>query len=96
MSSMCRHLDQVAHTEPPADPGCGECLAIGQGWKRLRLCLTCGIVACCDDSPGRHTALHAAASGHPVVLSLEPVEGWAYCYPDDTYFDLESALAAAR
>jgi uncharacterized UBP type Zn finger protein len=93
MSSMCRHLDQIAHTEAPPEPGCGECLAIGQGWKHLRLCLVCGIVACCDESPGKHTTAHVRATGHPVVLSLEPAEAWAYCYPDDTYFDLESALA---
>ena len=93
MSSMCRHLDLVEHTEPPPNPGCGECLAIGQTWKRLRLCLICGIVACCDQIIGKHTTAHVQATGHQVVLSLAPEEAWAYCYPEDTYFDLESALA---
>jgi monovalent cation:H+ antiporter-2, CPA2 family len=93
MSSMCRHLDQIAHSEAPPEPGCSECIAIGQTWKRLRLCLVCGIVACCDESPEKHTTAHVKSSGHPVVLSLAPEEAWAYCYSDDTYFDLESALA---
>ena len=35
--------------------GCEECLRIGSPWVHLRLCLTCGHVGCCDQSPGRHS-----------------------------------------
>jgi hypothetical protein len=49
--------------------------------------LTCGHVGCCDDSPNRHARAHERATGHPVIASFEPRELWAYCYPDDKFFE---------
>ena len=59
---------------------------LGQGtlWLHLRICLECGHVGCCDNSPARHTTAHANASGHPVIRSLEPGEEWSWCYIDRT------------
>jgi uncharacterized UBP type Zn finger protein len=54
-------------------------------WLHLRLCLTCGRVACCDQSPGKHASAHARESGHPVVQSFEPDEDWRWCYVDEVY-----------
>ena len=84
----CSHLEAAAHRKAgvtPSSPGCQECLAAGTPWVHLRLCLTCGHVGCCDDSPNRHTTKHFHATKHPVVRSYEPDEEWGYCYPDHAF-----------
>ena len=82
--ATCTHLDHIEITELPASvDGCADCLAAGQGWLRLRICLQCGKVGCCDDSPGRHASAHAGASGHPIIRSIEPGEDWSWCFPDE-------------
>jgi uncharacterized UBP type Zn finger protein len=79
----CTHLDHVLITElPEAVDGCEDCLASGGEWVHLRICLECGHVGCCDDSPNRHASAHAAGTGHPIIRSLEPGEDWSWCYPD--------------
>lgn len=94
MTTGCSHLDQILDAEP-SGPGCVECVATGrQDWVHLRVCQRCGQVGCCDDSPGRHATAHHQSTGHPVVRSYEPGEGWYYCYPDDLLFDLEGAPPA--
>lgn len=82
--SRCTHLDTVAVSElPEAVDGCVDCLAAGDPWLHLRICLQCGYVGCCDSSPNRHASRHAAASGHPLIRSLEPGEDWSFCFVDD-------------
>ena len=71
MATECSHLDQIKPVKPNSK-GCEECLAMGDTWVHLRLCLTCGHVGCCDSSPLRH----ARAVGHPIVRSFEPGESW--------------------
>src|SRR5688572_4894577 len=79
----CSHLDHVEVTElPPYVAGCEDCLLTGSKWLHLRICLECGRVGCCDDSPGRHASTHAATSGHPLIRSLEPGEDWSWCFVD--------------
>jgi uncharacterized UBP type Zn finger protein len=81
--ATCTHLDHVLVTElPPAVDGCVDCLALGTKWLHLRICLECGHVGCCDDSPERHATAHAAATVHPIIRSLEPGEDWSWCYLD--------------
>ena len=82
----CAHLDLVRDVEPSA-PGCEDCLRIGGTWVHLRMCLLCGHVGCCDSSPNRHATGHVRATGHPLVESLEPGEGWIYCYVDDVFLE---------
>jgi uncharacterized UBP type Zn finger protein len=80
----CTHLDQVQITElPESVEGCEECLKVGDPWLHLRICLSCGKVGCCDDSPNRHATAHARESDHPLIRSLEPGEEWSWCYIDD-------------
>jgi uncharacterized UBP type Zn finger protein len=80
----CSHLDVVTVTElPESVGGCEDCLADGGVWMHLRICLVCGHVGCCDDSPNRHASRHAATAEHPVIRSLEPEEAWSYCFIDD-------------
>ncbi len=85
--AACTHLDQILLTEMPDEvAGCEDCLASGGQWVHLRLCLTCGHVGCCDDSPNRHATAHATGSGHPIIRSLEPREEWCWCYADEKAF----------
>lgn len=84
MASQCTHIDQI-RAVTPSGQGCQECLEAGDSWTDLRLCLTCGHVGCCDSSPNRHASAHAADSGHPIVESFEPGEGWRWCYLDRVY-----------
>ena len=81
-SDACAHLDQIRDVTPSAD-GCEDCLRTGGHWVHLRLCLTCGHVGCCDNSPGRHATGHWRATGHPIIRSFEPCEDWAWCFEDD-------------
>src|SRR3954469_12439816 len=86
----CEHLDAAVHRKhgvKPSGHGCQECLKSGSAWMHLRLCLECGHVGCCDNSPNRHATKHHHATGHPVIRSYEPSEAWAYCYEDDTMLE---------
>jgi uncharacterized UBP type Zn finger protein len=86
-ATLCTHLDQVEVHELPAEvAGCEDCLASGGKWLHLRICLTCGHVGCCDDSPNRHATAHQRATAHPIIRSLEPGEEWCWCYVDEVAF----------
>jgi uncharacterized UBP type Zn finger protein len=88
-AARCTHLDQVELLDPPAEiPGCPQCLETGSSWVHLRMCQTCGQIGCCDNSPNRHATAHHAASGHPVIRSIEPGEDWSWCYEDELFFRL--------
>ncbi len=91
----CSHLQLIADVTPSAR-GCEECLAIGASWVHLRLCLICGHVGCCDDSPNRHATKHFHSTRHPVIRSFEPGETWGYCYVDDLMFDPMPRAASAH
>jgi hypothetical protein len=41
-------------------------------------------------SPNQHAGEHAAATGHPIVSSLEPGEDSSWCYVDKVAFVLEA------
>ena len=82
----CPHLGQIRNVTP-ASKGCAECVARGDTWVHLRLCLTCGHVGCCDSSPNKHGTKHFKATGHPVMKSFEPGENWGWCYVDQVTFD---------
>ena len=81
---VCAHLQQLETVEPTSPRGCEECLATGQRWVHLRMCMSCGHVGCCDSSPGRHTTAHARSTDHPVVQSVEQGGNWAFCYPHES------------
>ena len=95
--AACTHLDQVRVTElPPAVEGCEECLATGGKWLHLRICLECGRVGCCDDSPGRHARGHAESDGHPIMRSLEPGERWSWCFVDGVAMEITDVHGDTR
>ena len=81
---VCTHREHIKISRlPDAVAGCEECLAAGQPWRHLRICLECGHVGCCDDSPNRHARAHSATSEHPIIRSLEPGERWSWCFLDE-------------
>jgi hypothetical protein len=94
MADTCTHLDQVESVSP-SGTGCVECLAAGRhDWVHLRLCMTCGHVGCCDNSPAKHATGHFHSIGHPIIRSYEPRENWWWCYVDELAFDVAGAPAA--
>lgn len=84
---QCDHPEAVRDV-PPGLPTCPSCDEQGSEWVRLRMCLGCGVVGCCDSSPGQHARVHFEATGHPVMRSIEPGESWAWCYPHQAYLGL--------
>jgi uncharacterized UBP type Zn finger protein len=82
--TTCTHLDQIQVLDlPESVAGCEDCLREGGVWLHLRICLSCGHVGCCDDSPGRHATAHGTTSGHLLIRSLESGEEWTWCFADE-------------
>jgi uncharacterized UBP type Zn finger protein len=93
----CTHLDQVTITElPESVDGCEECLATGEPWLHLRICLECGHVGCCDDSPNRHARAHWHGEDHPLIRSIEPGEEWSWCFVDDVALQIPEVHGSTR
>ena len=86
MAESCTHLNQVKEVTPSAN-GCEDCLRIGSRWLHLRLCLECGHVGCCDDSPNKHATKHFHQTSHPIIKSFERGEDWGWCYVDELFFE---------
>jgi uncharacterized UBP type Zn finger protein len=83
----CSHLNHVRIDTPRTPDGCEECLASGSRWVHLRLCLECGHVGCCDQSPNTHATKHFHATKHPVMRSFEPGEDWGWCYVEEMFIE---------
>jgi uncharacterized UBP type Zn finger protein len=88
-TSGCTHLGFICDVSRTSD-GCEACLALGDTWVHLRMCMTCGTVGCCDSSKNKHAHHHADERGHPIARSIEPGEDWMWCY-----FDMTIAAPAA-
>jgi len=58
---------------------------MGDTWFHLRMCLTCGRVACCDSSKNKHASKHFRASNHPLIVSAQPGEDWRWCFIDQVF-----------
>jgi hypothetical protein len=96
-SPACSHLDTIEVTElPAAVDGCEDCLREGSVWLHLRICLCCGHVGCCDDSPHQHASRHAAACGHQLIRSLEPGEEWSWCFADQLAMIIAEVVGTTR
>jgi CPA1 family monovalent cation:H+ antiporter len=76
--------DDLREPRPPVEPDtpgeCGDCIREGTAWVHLRMCQTCGHVACCDSSPRMHATAHFRSTEHPVMRSAEPGEIWRWCF----------------
>ena len=81
--NACAHAAAVPADVTTTATGCSDCLATGDRWVHLRICMKCGRVGCCDSSKNKHATKHWHASGHPIIRSYEPREEWAWCFPDE-------------
>jgi uncharacterized UBP type Zn finger protein len=79
--SGCAHMEE-ATVETTDVYECPACVSAGDEWVHLRMCMVCGEVGCCDNSPNTHARKHFEATGHPVARTIEPGEGWIWCWPD--------------
>jgi len=92
-ASACTHLNQIRKAPSAAEletlytGGCPDCLAVGDTWVHLRLCLECGHVGCCDSSKNKHATAHYHSTQHPIMRSIEPGEDWGWCYTDQADLD---------
>ncbi len=75
----CSHLDGLGPVTPQSDY-CRDCRAHGGHWQSLMVCLSCGWVACSDDSPHRHAQAHYQETDHPLACGLEPGSQRRWCY----------------
>ena len=80
--ATCPHVDSIRDVSPDSSEGCPECLAVGDSWVHLRMCMTCGHVGCCDSSKNKHANRHAEGVAHPILRSIEPGEDWMWCVVD--------------
>ena len=85
-SQACEHTDQAKAVSYPKRE-CPECVAKGDSWVHLRICMICGHVGCCDSSKNKHARAHFEKTGHPIIKSIQPGEDWAWCYVDDGYLE---------
>ena len=83
----CSHLGSITPQQfgrkANTPNGCEECLASGDTWVHLRLCLECGHIGCCDSSKNKHATKHFHRVKHPVIRSFQPGERWLWCYVDE-------------
>lgn len=80
----CPHMNQIRDVKPVSQ-GCADCLAAGDSWVHLRMCLSCGYVGCCNDSKNKHAAQHFQRTNHPIMRSIEPGERWRWCFIDEQF-----------
>ena len=78
----CTHLHLIQVWGPTTDT-CQECVDKGDSWPNLRMCLVCGYIGCCDTAKNKHMKHHVESTNHPIVRSIEPGEGWVWCYVDN-------------
>src|SRR5450631_3395588 len=95
MAEPCEHHAALQPVTIRAN-GCEECLAMGELWTELRVCLTCGHVGCCEDSKHTHALKHFQTTGHPMIASFERNETWSWCYVHRRYMELTRALMPRR
>lgn len=86
MATSCSHLDQITITTPSTHV-CEDCVAKGDRWVHLRMCLICGYVGCCDMSKNKHATGHFKSTEHPLIRSIKPRESWVWCYVDKVFLD---------
>lgn len=85
----CEHFDGSEITNLPTTvEGCEQCLASGDSWVHLRMCMNCGHIGCCDSSENQHARKHHTARDHMLIRSAEPGETWGYCYEHEQYTNL--------
>jgi hypothetical protein len=78
--TICDDINAIKKLKTATEHVCEECIKTGSSWVHLRICQTCGITLCCDDSPNTHMTKHYHKTLHPVIISAERGERWMWCY----------------
>jgi uncharacterized UBP type Zn finger protein len=81
----CSHLEMVKTLQAQSQV-CEQCVAMGDSWPDLRMCMTCGHVGCCDEAKNRHAFKHFKETGHPIVGPVAEsgkLPSWMWCYVDE-------------
>jgi hypothetical protein len=87
-SKPCSHVALAPSDIGPASEVCGKCMALGDSWPALRMCLLCGYVGCCDKSKNKHAQEHFRQTGHPLTRPYkERGMDWVWCYVDEALLD---------
>ena len=94
--ASCAHLKAVRDVHARTPEGCEECLRTDGVWVHLRLCLSCGHVGCCDNSPNKHATKHFHQTQDPLIQSFEPREDWGWCYVDELFLEPAPLQEARR
>jgi uncharacterized UBP type Zn finger protein len=83
----CDHLGLIKFRQTSISV-CEQCVALGDSWPELRLCLICGHVGCCEDAKNQHALKHYQETGHPLVAPVHegPMQ-WIWCYADEALLD---------
>ncbi len=77
--ALCEHV-----SGPIAWPRSAVCEECGSD-NRLRACVTCGHVGCCESQAG-HARAHALGEHHAVIEQVTSAgPGWAWCYEENRY-----------
>jgi len=84
---LCSHLQAIKQVKTTDTHVCEDCIKENSEWVHLRVCQTCGVTLCCDDSPRKHMTKHYHKVQHPVISSAEPGERWLWCYPDEQFVE---------
>ena len=79
VAPRCQHLDGLTPVRPLSDD-CRDCPDRPDPPPGLVMCLTCGWVACSDDSPNRHAKAHYEETDHPVAAGPQPGTNRRWCY----------------
>lgn len=85
-NALCEHFSEWQPVLPKTHV-CEKCVEMGDTWFHLRACQTCGGVHCCDSSKNKHATKHYRETGHPIVISAERGERWAWCYADEVFVE---------
>ena len=74
----CEHLAGLTPSTHQSDR-CQACQDHANRGAPLVACMSCGWVACADNSPDRHARAHYEETDHPLVCGLEPGSRWKWC-----------------
>lgn len=87
-AKQCSHLHLAKADIHPGSDVCAECVALGDSWPALRMCLICGHVGCCDNAKNQHARKHFVQTGHPLTRPYqERGMDWVWCYVDEALLD---------
>jgi uncharacterized UBP type Zn finger protein len=75
----CAHLAAIQPVKPYTT-GCQQCIDHDGNWAALSICLSCGWVACSDDSPNQHAKAHYEETNHPIATTLPSNPNTRWCY----------------